>query len=175
MAIKYISPADAKAVESLIGKAVKAVVKARESVQIAAVAILIHAEKHGDWTKANDLVLGLGNTVNGKALVEWFVKFGGLTVSEGEGKFIGWQGAEHIRANFQDAKAKMWWELKPQSPFKGFDLEAALQKVISDYNKHTKKLDSLSEEDKAKVKTTVNDATIKAVLSLCNFETILED
>lgn len=175
MTIKYVMPKDAAAVESLIGKAVKSVQKARVDVQIAAVAILIHAEKHGDWTKANDLVLGLGNTVNGKALVEWFVRFGGLVVGEEEGMFIGWTSAEFIKEKFQESKAVMWWDLKVASPFKGFDLDAALNKVLSDYNKHQKNMEKLSEEDKAKVKTTVNDATIKAVLSICNFEGIFTE
>ena len=175
MAIKYIQPKDAVQVDSLIGKAVKSVNKARVDVQIAAVAILMHAEKHGDWTKANDLVKGLGNTINGKALVEWFVVYGGLVVDPEADQFSGWTSAQHIRDKFQDAKSKMWWELKVQSPFKGFDLEAALLKVCKDHAAVVAKMAAMPEEDQKKVKLIVNDSTIKAVLGLCNFEAILED
>lgn len=175
MAIKYIQPKDAAQVDSLIGKAVKSVNKARVDVQIAAIAILMHAEKHGDWTKANDLVHGLGNTINGKALVEWFVVYGGLTIDEEQGQFNGWSKAEYIKGKFQDAKAKMWWELKVQSPFKGFDLEAALLKVCKDHAAVVAKMANMPEEDQKKVKLLVNDSTIKAVLGLCNFEAILGD
>lgn len=174
MVIKYVSPKDAAQVDTLIGKAVKSVAKARVDVQVAAVAILMHAEKHGDWTKANDLVNGLGNTINGAALVEWFCQFGGLTVDQEQEQFGGWSGADHIREHFQAAKAKMWWELKQKSPFKGWDLEAALAKVVADHAKVTKSMANLSDEDKAKIKLTVNDATIKAVIGLCNFEAIIE-
>lgn len=174
MSIKYVSPKDAAQVDGLIGKAVKSVAKARVDVQIAAVAILMHAEKHGDWTKANDLVKGLGNTINGAALVEWFCQYGGLTIDEDNDCFGGWSGADHIRDNFQAAKGKMWWELKQKSPFKGFDLDAALAKVVADHAKAVKAMANLSEEDKAKVKLVVNDATIKSVLGLCNFEAIIE-
>ncbi|MNZ93562.1 hypothetical protein D3C78_1126340 [compost metagenome] len=172
-AIKYVTPKDAAAVEGLIGKAVRSVQKARVDVQIAAVAILIHAEKHGDWTKANDLVTGLGNTINGKALVEWFVVYGGLVIDEEAAAFTGWNGAEHIKERFQEAKAKMWWDLKQTNPFKGFDLEAALKKVISDHERVTKKMDTMTDEEKAKVKTQVNADTIQAVMKLCNFEAIV--
>lgn len=172
-AIKYVTPKDAEAVNGLINKAVRSVQKARVDVQIAAVGILIHAEKHGDWTKANDLVTGLGNTINGKALVEWFVQYGGLVIDEEAQAFSGWKGAEHIRERFQEAKAKMWWDLKQANPFRGFDLEAALKKVISDHEKVAKKMDELPEEDKAKVKTQVNEETIRAVLKLCKFEAII--
>lgn len=173
-AIKYITPKDAAHVDNLIGKAVKSVAKARVDVQVAAVAILFHAEKHGDYTKANELVTGLGNTINGKALVEWFVVYGGLVIDEESEAFASWKGAEHIRDKFQEAKAKMWWELKQQRPFSGFNLEEALQRVLRDHKKATKDMDKLSEEDRAKVNIKVNDDTIKAVLGLCNFEAIVE-
>jgi len=174
-AIKYLTPKDAAAVDAIIGRAIKSVNKARVDVQIASVAILMHAEKHGDWSKANDLVLGLGNTINGKALVEWFVVYGGLIVDEEQGCFVGWSKAEHIRAKFSDAKAKMWWDLKVQSPFKGFDLEAALLKVCKDHAAVVKKMAAMPEEDQKKVKLMVNDSTIQAVIGLCNFEVMFDD
>lgn len=173
MSIKYVFAKNAAELERIQGRAVKAVNSARVTVQVAAVATIHHAYEHGDWTYAAKLVTALGNTVNGKALVEWFKLYGGLKVDDTG--FIGWSGAEHIKNNFDKAKTTMWWELKAQSPFKGFDLEAALQRVLKEANATKEKIDGLPEEDKAKVKLHVNDATIRAVLQLCNFDAILEE
>lgn len=170
-AIKYVFAKTAADLEKLQASAVKSVQKARETIQIAAVATIRHAWEHGDWSYAGKLVAALGNTINGKALVEWFRLYGGLKTDDTG--FIGWSGADYIEANFEKAKAGMWWELKAPNPFKGFDLEAALQKVIKDHKAVQEKVVGLSEEDKAKVKMTVNDATIQAVLKLCNFDAII--
>lgn len=172
-AIKYVFAKDVAGLEKLQANAVKSVQNARVSVQIAAVATIRHAFEHGDWTYAGKLVAALGNTINGKALVEWFKLYGGLKVDETG--FIGWSGADYIQDNFEKAKAGMWWELKASNPFKGFDLEAALQKVIKDHTAAQEKVVGLTDADKAKVKLTVNDATIQAVLKLCNFEAIIGD
>lgn len=170
-AIKYVFAKDAAGLEKIQAAAVKSVHSARVSVQVAAVATIRHAYEHGDWSYAGKLVEALGNTINGKALVEWFKLYGGLKTDDTG--FIGWSGKEFIEANFEKAKAGMWWELKAASPFKGFDLEAALQKIVKDHAAITEKVVGLSDEDKAKVKLDVNDATIRAVLKLCNFDAII--
>lgn len=173
--IKYAMPKDAAELARMCAKAVKSVQSARVSVQQAAVAVLWHALKHGDYTAATSLVNDLGNTINGKALIEFFVKFGGLKVDAETNSFTGWKGKDFIEENFNDAKATMWWDLKLQQPFKGFDLEAALQQVIKRHKETQEKLVGLTEEDKAKVKLTVNDATIQQVLALCNFEAVINE
>ncbi len=169
--IKYIVAKDAADLEAIQAKAIKSVQSARVLVQIAAVATIKHAHVHGDWSFAQKLVDGLGNTVNGAALVEWFKTYGGLKV--GDEGFTGWSGRDHIEANFDKAKATMWWELKKANPYKGFSLEQALQAVIKQHTDAKKKLEGMQEEDKQKVSFEVNDATIQAVLKLCNFEAII--
>ena len=170
-AIKYVFAKDAAGLEKIQAAAVKSVQSARVSVQIAAVATIRHAFDHGDWTYAGKLVEALGNTINGKALIEWFKLYGGLKTDDTG--FIGWSGKEYIENAFEKAKAGMWWELKAASPFKGFDLEAALQRVIKEHNAVADKVVGMTPEDQAKVKFEVNDATIKAVLKLCNFDAII--
>lgn len=172
-AIKYVFAKDAAGLEKIQAAAVKSVQTARVQVQIAAVATIRHAFDHGDWTYAGKLVDALGNTINGKALVEWFKLYGGLKTDDTG--FIGWSGKQHIEDNFEKAKAGMWWELKAASPFKGFSLEEALQKVIKEHTAMQEKVVGLSDEDKAKVKFDVNDATVRAVLKLCNFDAIMGD
>ena len=171
-AIKYVFAKNAADLEKIQASAVRSVQSARVKVQVAAVATIRHAYDHGDWSYAAKLVEALGNTINGKALVEWFKMYGGLKVND-EG-FTGWSGKQFIEDNFEAAKSTMWWELKAQSPFKGFDLEDALKRVIAQHHKVVANMDGMSEEDKAKVKLEVNDETIKAVLNLCNFEAILD-
>lgn len=148
MKISYasLSGKNAKSVDQLIEQAINSAKSMREKVQLAAVAILIHAEKHGDWTKASDLVDGLGDGVNGAALVEWFKVYGGLIVDEKEGCFSGWKGADHIRKNFESAKATAWWELKKQSPYKGFDLIATLNRVVQQATNAQAKLEEAIEQ-----------------------------
>lgn len=170
-AIKYVFAKDVAGLEKIQAAAVKSVHNARVSVQIAAVATIRHAFEHGDWSYAGKLVQSLGNTINGKALVEWFKLYGGLKVDDTG--FIGWSGAKYIEDNFEKAKAGMWWELKAASPFKGFDLEAALQRVIKEHKAIADKVVGMTPEDQAKVKFEVNDATVRAVLKLCNFDAII--
>lgn len=172
-AIKYVFAKDVAGLEKIQAAAVKSVQNARVSVQVALVATIRHAYEHGDYSYAGKLVDALGNSVNGKAVVEWFKLYGGLKADDTG--FIGWSGKQYIEDNFEKAKAGMWWELKAASPFKGFDLEAALQNVIKQHNAIQEKVVGLSDEDKAKVKFDVNDATIKAVLKLCNFDAIMGD
>lgn len=174
-AIKYAMPKDAAELAKLCAKAVKSVQSARVSVQQAAVGVLYHAYKHGDYTAATSLVNDLGNTINGKALIEFFVKFGGLKVNAETNSFDGWAGKDYIEAAFNDAKATMWWDLKVQQPFKGFDLEAALQQVIKRHKEAQEKVVGLTPEDQARVNVKVNDATIQQVLAMCNFEAIIND
>jgi len=137
---------NAKSVDALIQAAVGSGKAMREKVQVAAVAILMHAEKHGDYTKANELVDGMGDGVNCAGLVEWFKKYGGLVVDEENKCFGGWSGAEYIRDNFKEAKASGWWELKKQSPWKGFDLEAELEKLLKRAQDANKKLAKAEQE-----------------------------
>lgn len=172
-AIKYVFAKDAAGLEKIHAVAIKSVAKARIQVQIAAVATIRHAFEHGDWTYAQKLVTGLGNTVNGAALVEWFKLYGGLKADDTG--FIGWSGKEHIQQNFEQAKGKMWWELKAKNPFAGYSLEQALTKLIKDHNNMKEKVVGLTAEDQEKVNFKVNDETIKAVLKLCNFEAIITD
>lgn len=173
MAIKYVFAKNAADLEKIQANAVRSVNRARVCVQVAAVATIRHAYEHGDYTYAQKLVDALGNTINGAALVEWFKVYGGLTT--GDDGFTGWSGKDHIKDNFEDAKGKMWWELKVKNPFKGYSLEDALQKVLTDHAKIVKGMDKMTEEEKAKVSVQVNDATIQAVLKLCNFEAIIDD
>lgn len=173
MAIKYTVAKDTKALEALQDKAIKSVNSMRVHIQVALVATILHMGTHGDWTVASRLVDGLGNSVNGKAIVQWFKDYGNMSTNdEGFTGFTNKDFKKAILATLDAAKEKMWWELKVQSPFKGFSLEAALQSVIKNHKLATAKVaDDASLADSVDV--TVNDATIRQVLTLCNFDAII--
>lgn len=141
-----------KGVEAVVEAAIKSAKTMREKVQLAGVAVLMHAEKHGDYSQAARLVDGLGNGVNGAALVAWFVEFGGLEVGKAEvdGKkvdtFVGWKGKAHIRAKFVEAKATAWWEFKQTPAFKGYDLKETLLSAIKQSKSMLSKIEDAEAE-----------------------------
>lgn len=126
--IKYVITKNADELKTLISETIGYAKTMQEKVQICAVAILAHAEKHGDWTKANDLVNGLPNGVKRDSLVAYFEQNGGLI--SGDDGFVAWSGADKIRKQFNDAKTKMWWTYKVKSPFSGFNLDDEIEKLI---------------------------------------------
>jgi hypothetical protein len=134
----------AKGLDFLIQDAIGSAKTMRIKVQCAAVAILIHLEKSGDYRKANDLVTGLGHGVNSTALVDWFVTYGGLTIDEAGTAFDGWSGSEYIKERFQGAKAKAWYSFKKVNPYKGFDLMAQLEALVKKASNAQEKLDETS-------------------------------
>lgn len=146
--MQKFSYATKKNVDQLIATAIGSTGKMRNAVQIAAVHILIHAAKHGDYSKAQTLVDGLGHGVNARGLVEWFIKFGGLTVSEDADGFVGWSGKKYIAENLDAAKGTAWFEFKKQNPYQGFNMVDAVTRTINAAEKAlTKKEKALAEGD----------------------------
>ena len=172
--IKYVSPKNAADLADIQGKAVRGVNRGRDLVQIALVATMLHARNTGDWRSANDFVAALGNSVNGRAVVDWLVQFVGLKVSEDGKSFDAWSGPEYIKENLNKAKDTMWWNLKVANPFKGYSLEAALQALIKRHESVVAKASEDAEAAKL-VNVEVNDATIRQVLALCHFDAIIAD
>jgi hypothetical protein len=136
MSIVYSNKAMAD-VDGSINKAIASFGKAKNLIQVAAVAILYHIAKCGDYRKANTLVDGLVG-LNQKALIEFFVQFGGLTVSEGAKGFDGWKGFDAV--NIQAGKKTMWFDLKVQKAWEGFNLRAKILTVISSAEEANKKV-----------------------------------
>lgn len=131
-ATKSVTKTTASTAAAALTKKIEAVIAQsntmQESIQAVAIDVLLHAYKHGDYSFANTLVKGLGKGIRATALVEWFTKFGGLTV--GNNQFESWKGKEHIKANLQAAKEQKWWTLKPENVFAGYDFDAQLAKLI---------------------------------------------
>lgn len=175
--MNYTLPKNATALKAIIATAIESAHTMKANVQLASVAVLHHAYQHGDYTFANELINGLGHGVKRDSLVEWFAKFGGLTVGENSQEgFTGWSGKAHIKDNFEQAKATMWYELKKANPFEGYSLEDELRKVMKKHQRISKAALKMDDNDKAKINFEVNEATIQQLLTLCNFEEIaIED
>lgn len=142
MSIKYTLPKTGAEVNSLVDKAIKTAGSARLRIQDAAVGILYHAYKHGDYTGANRLLVGLADKgIRRESLVAYFEGFGGLILNEdkatvNETPFTGWSGKEHIEANFKQAKETFWdTVVKEKDPFVNLDLQTALMAVIKRFEK----------------------------------------
>lgn len=172
--LKYLVAKNDADLNLIQGRAVKATHKARDLVQIALVATIIHLAQHGNRTVADQFVAGLGNTVNSAAVVEWFVQFGGLTVNEEGTGFGGWQGADYIKDNLNregGAKDTMWWELKKVNPFKGYNADAEIMRLVKNYKAMQAKAQG---DDADKINLTISDESIKALLNLANFNVLIE-
>ena len=175
MTIKYDENLN---VDKAIATAIKSVKRGRVDVQKAAIAVLVHSYQHGDYSKANELVTGLGNSVNATSLVAFFVEYGGLTVDEEAQCFNGWNGKAYIADKLEDAKDTMWWKLKKANPFKGFNLNGQLVSLVSSYNKAVKKEASLvsnGAEDIAEVSADEDTIRLLSALSQgCTLEQAIE-
>lgn len=181
--IKYVTAKDSADLNRIQDIALKLINRGRDALQIALVATIIHAAKHGDYTGANRLVHSLANSgTNGPAVVEWFAKFGGLKIGKAtseDGKdikeFTSWSGAEYIKANLEDAKAKMWWTLKKKSAFDGWDANKVINQFLAKRKQMIEAANNpeLSDEDKAKIVTSLDANVVEALLSALDIDSML--
>lgn len=189
-AIKYILPKTSEELDKVQDKAIRAANNARTQVQVALIATIHHLATNHDVRVARRLVDGLQETVRGKALVEFLVKYGHLVVGEVEvedqlGKkskvktFVsikGDAGAHNtaIRETWEEAKATMWWSLKPENPYKGFDLNTYIQNGLAQVAKAQKLIDEGKAEPDT-LNTDVNDKALRALLAMCRFDVITDE
>jgi hypothetical protein len=148
-------------IKSLVQGAVKGYQKGRRGVQSAAVAVLLHAEKHGDYSQAEVLCEGVGN----KSLIKWFEDFGGLIVNPETKSFGGWKGANHInQKRFEAAKEQMYWEYKAENIWGGHDDLKIAKALITKHNAAVKHLEeSPDDADKVSFHPTLIKALTEAV------------
>lgn len=179
--MKYILPKTAEELKKVTDSAVRSAKTMREKIQLALVAILYHAHKHGDYTSAsrfaNEFNIDVGMGVNRKAIVDFFEKFGGLilcTEDANKNGFTSWEGKEFIRDNFQDAQACMWWTLKPEAPFKALSMEASALAFIAQIRKTRQQAVTLKQEGKedeaSQVVLDVEDSTMSTLMALLNLD-----
>lgn len=148
--------------------AVKSLGRSRETMQVVLITTLRHVWKHGDRMPASRLINAIGTAdkadkANRKRIVSFFETFGGLIYGEEGGDFVGWQGKDYIKDNFETAKNTAWWSFhKPtkREP-KAFDINEQLQTLIDKATKHKEKGDGNLE---------LSDAVINALLFVCGID-----
>lgn len=172
--MKYTLPKDAAALSTLIKSAITSATTMRSKVQLAAVGILHHAYQCGDWTKANELVEGLGHGVKRDSLVEYFVVNGGLVIAEGAKEFTGWKGKEFIKENFETAKDKMWFEYRKANPFKGYEGQAEFDKFIKKLAAMSKlKEQGVDDADKINLDLNVSEYALKVMQGALDISSLI--
>lgn len=100
----------------------------QQRIQDVAVEIMLHCYKHNDFSRAQVLVDGLGDGIRKKGLVGWFNKVG-LDVNQENGCFNGFKKAIMER-NWAEYLTKGWWTCNPEQPFKLWDFDAELARLI---------------------------------------------
>ena len=122
--------------DKCVAKSVSSWQDARKYTQIALVATLIAAYRHGDRETAvkrmNTIVEG-AKGAHTRAIVEWGVQMG-YKVDEKGTCFASAPDKATIQAiagdNFKNAKELMWFDLKPIKAFEGYDLTAAVHSLL---------------------------------------------
>lgn len=175
-ALTLASTVTADSTDKLIKSAILAAQTMTKKVQQAAVSILIHTFKTGDYRKANDLVNGLGNGVNNSTLVEWFKLMGLEATGDEKDGFTGYN-KQHIKDCFDGKITRMvnkkevvcipnevmWTSVKLAKPFGGFDLKVVLEKVVT---QHGKAVTAANKEDDVEAALKLIDADPRVIEAL---------
>lgn len=174
--IKYVSLTDSTKLEDYINKVCIDAAKLKDRIQVASIGILMHMGKHGDKATgcrfANQLINGLGQGIQFKALSDFFAKFAGAT----EGTVVGDDGKnqtaivdfdlEVIRNEFEEAKKTHWATFAPKPEFRGFNFDDKLEALIKQSFDAVKLADTDSE---AADKIQVNQTKLQLLQSILDF------
>jgi hypothetical protein len=156
----------------MVDGAVKGLTQSRNSVQVLLVSMLMHTHRHGDRSAMERLIASIGtednaDKMNRKRIVSYLVEFAGLVYDDETGTFTGWQGADHIKDNFQRAKDTAWWSFhKPaKREVKAFDINQAIADLVKKALYHKKQGYALLKLD---------DASINSILSVCGIDSAIK-
>lgn len=170
----------AKKTNQLISNAISSAGTARRAIQDAAIAILVHAFHHSDYSGAGRLVQGLKDKgVRRDALVLYFQGFGGLIVNEDpetrdDKPFSGWFGKEHIKEHLEQAKATYWDTVKKEKdPFEAFDLNVELAKLIKKAERVTKKV--VKGDFQGKATFTIDNSLLEQLNAISKLDNVNTD
>jgi hypothetical protein len=163
LTMRYPAVATLADVDKSIEGAIDAAKTMKRKVQYAAVSCMIMAAWDGKdeetgkefaelaIDRANYLVEQVGAGVKGEGLVKFLVYKCGFKVNEATRKdgFYDVANAEWIANNLEGAKETMWWSYAPATPFKGFEFEKELAKLLDRADNMVKAADT--DPEKAKV------------------------
>ena len=119
-------------------------------VQDTALAIALHAKKHGDITPMSSLLRNMGAGLRRDALVVWSEKFFPVKVeaatADGPHTFTYNVAAKTVRLkegwdkdtslwNIEGAASTLWWNAKKESALRPLDFDAQLKTLLNTLNK----------------------------------------
>jgi len=125
-----------------------------DSIHVAAVSALVHADECGNTTPMVDLLAAVPAFSRKNALMLWAAKFGKFAVTA-DGKSV--EFAKFATTNVEAAMALPFWDFKPEQPIKAFDLAAELAKLVARAEKEAKN---------DKQPASIDDEDLRAVRSL---------
>lgn len=153
--IRYVTLTSVASLEAYIDETIVNAKALKDRIQVAAVAVLMHVGKHGDWDTgcrlANKLVVELGQGIQTKALADWFTAFGGVLSDDKKG-FVRFD-IDMLKARFnasssnpaaikEGAKGTHWCTFAPKNPWGGQDLTKDIERLVK------KSQDSLEKAEK---------------------------
>lgn len=143
----------------------------QQRIHDVAVEIMLHCFKHNDFSRAQVLVDGLGDGMRKKGLVGWFNKVG-LDVNQENGCFNGFK-REIMKRNWAEYLTKGWWTCNPEKPFKLWDFDAELARLVKMAEKRMteeaaarKKFDMDESEDKGEFSALTANLTAERLNAL---------
>jgi hypothetical protein len=149
--IRYINLTEGSALAQYNLETCKRASALKDRIQIGAVGILMHVGKHNNKPQAvklaNDLIEGLGQGIQLKALIEWFVEFG-LVIND-SGKAFDDVNMDKLKSEFQRAKATHWVSFAPKTPWAGFAFDDKLVQLFKGADDAIKR--AQGDADEAKV------------------------
>lgn len=173
--IRYIPAKDAAGLKTMVSKAIAGYGKARIAVQVAIIAIMCHAAKHNDYSQANALVAGLGQSKTARDVATFFRDFCGLEAKPAEDGtkpdgFNSWQGPAYIAEHLDAAKAQMFWLYK--QPKGDVFTEYTLEELAQDFIKRHDRAVKAAKDGKATLDDSISEVTMRRVLGLVKFDAI---
>lgn len=117
----------AKAIDTAI-KSIQTRGKSLEKdIHVAAVSVLVHADKHGDITLAQKLVDAVPTMARKNALRDWLLAHGKFSYDAQNKTLTYNKGAVTL---VEEAIAMPFWEFKPEAEYVAFDINAAIAQLV---------------------------------------------
>lgn len=154
--IKFMAKAE---IEKAIASVANRGKKLDADIQKAGLSILNHIQANGEVSLANKLWHALPKGARRNALVEWFLKYGKISVNTNkeQAKEFPLVFRKDGKTDISGAQAQPWYDCKPEkAPIEEFDFSAALARMI-------KQIKAATEQG---IAIKGNEAAVAAVLAL---------
>ena len=123
------------------------------AIQNVIINILIHVNKHGEVSKANQLIKGMDESdscagTDVKAVKDFLESFGKMTWDKEAGVMAHDKSKQTLLNGAKEAKATMWWSFKKKAVPSAFDYDAEVSKLNKKASKQAARQAELLSEGK---------------------------